>query len=407
MSYLKKSLSGLSWTAALRGGTRIATIVRIAILARLLTPDQFGAFGIAAMALGLLEILTETGINVVLLQEDDNYLDYVNSSWVVSIIRGILISILIVISAPWVANFFSSPQALDLLYMVAWVPLIRGFINPACIKFLKELRFEREFSYRLVITSSEIVVSIIAALVTHSAESFGWGLIISALVEVFMSFVFISPRPRWTYEWSKITHVLNNGKWITGFGIFDYVFTQGDNATVGKIMGPAALGVYRNAYSFSTLPVTEISQVFYTVMFPVFVNMRGDIKRLRVAVVKSVSVVSVVMVAVGLGVFVFADPLVRILLGNNWLEAIPVIKILAFAGIFRGLSYSFNPIFVAMGKQKYVTAVIFVSMLGLVLSIVPLVQQFGIVGAGYSAVFASAITLPITLILAWKVLKSL
>lgn len=407
MSYLKKSLVGLSWTAALRGGVRLATIARIAILARILTPGQFGSFGIAAMALGLLEILTETGINVVLLQEKDDYLDYIDSSWVVSIFRGIIIMALMVLTAPMVANFFSSPESLSLLYLVAWVPLIRGFINPACIKFLKKLQFAKEFSYRLVITATEIGVSVAAALITRSAASFGWGLIISAVTEVIMSFVFINPRPKFHFDSQKILYVLNNGKWITGSGIFDYIMTQGDNTAVGKILGAGALGIYRTAYSFSTLPVAEISQIFYTVMFPVFVEMKNDIHRLRQAVVRSISVVSGIMILAGLMVFVLADFLVKLLLGNNWLLAIPVIKILALAGIFRGLAYCFNPIFVAMGKQRYVTLVIFISMTGLIVTIVPFVRLYGVVGAAYSAAFGSLIALPVTALLAWKLLRTL
>ena len=88
MGYLKDTIKGLSWMTALRAVTRGLAVVKIAILARILLPSQFGNYGIALLVLGFLEVLTETGINVFLIQEKDDPQKYLNSAWVVSIARG-------------------------------------------------------------------------------------------------------------------------------------------------------------------------------------------------------------------------------------------------------------------------------------------------------------------------------
>src|SRR3990170_4262875 len=100
LTYREMAFKGVSWMAALRGVNRGLGILRIGILARLLTPEQFGVFGIGLLVLGFLEITTETGINVFLIQERQQLDKYLNSAWVVSIIRGVLISILLIITAP-------------------------------------------------------------------------------------------------------------------------------------------------------------------------------------------------------------------------------------------------------------------------------------------------------------------
>jgi lipopolysaccharide exporter len=405
MSYFKTALTGLSWTAALRGSIRVLAIGKTAVLARLLLPEQFGAFGIAAMALALLEIVTETGINVFLLQEKGDFKEYIDTAWVVSIIRGILISILIIVAAPYISTFFGSPQSLNLLYLAGVIPAIRGFINPANIIFQKDLRFDREFGYRFGILIVEILATILIAWQTRSAISFVWGLIFSAVTEVILSFVLISPKPKIKFEKEKLKHVLDRGKWVTGFGIFDYIFTQGDNIAVGRLLGEAPLGIYRTSYSLSTMPVTEISEIFYKVMFPVLVKVSHDPQRLKKMVAKSVAVVILLMLFVGICVFIFADPLVRVLLGYRWIEAIPVIRVLAITGLFRGLSFSFNSIFVALEKQKYVTMIIFTSMLGLVITIVPMIHQFGIIGAAYASALGSIIAIPVALVCMSKTLN--
>ncbi|MEK7470665.1 MAG: oligosaccharide flippase family protein, partial [Patescibacteria group bacterium] len=150
MGYFKETLSGLGWMSTLRVIVRGLAIVKIAILARILLPSQFGTYGIALLVLGLLEMLTETGINVFLIQEKDTLEEYLDSAWVVSILRGILISIVILISVPFVVWFFGSPQVSSLLYLIAGVGFIRGFINPMAVKFQKSLEFKKEFSFQSV-----------------------------------------------------------------------------------------------------------------------------------------------------------------------------------------------------------------------------------------------------------------
>ncbi len=407
MGYFKTTLSGLSWTAALRGSIRLLAFVRLAILARLLLPEQFGAFGVAAMALALLEIMTETGINVFLLQEKDGLSQFINTAWLVSIFRGLIIALLVFVSAPLVANFFSTPDLAPLLYLTCLVPVIRGFINPANVKFQKDLQFNREFAYRLTIFLVESIITVSFAVLTHSAASFVWGLIFSSLIELALSFILISPRPHWSFKLDQLKLILNRGKWVTGFGLFDYVFTQGDNITVGRLLGQAPLGVYRTAYSLSTLPVNEIVDTYYKVSLPVYVKLVGSPARLKSAVLKSVGLLSLTSLIISLAVFFLARPFVLLVLGSAWHAAIPVVKVLAFVGLFRSLSYSFNSLFVALRLQKYVTFIIFTSMLALLVTIVPAVSRFGVIGAGYSAVVSSLVSLPVAVFLAAKTLKSL
>ena len=140
--------SGLTWTAGLRLMLRLITILRMAVLARILSKASLGVFGIVTMVLALLEISTETGINIFLMQEIGKIDKYIDTAWVLSIIRGFLIALLIVILTPWISTFFNSPDTVDLLYLLALAPFIRGFINPAIITFLKELKFAKEFILR-------------------------------------------------------------------------------------------------------------------------------------------------------------------------------------------------------------------------------------------------------------------
>jgi len=398
---------GLSWTAALRAALRLITIFRMAILARILTKASLGVFGIVTMVLGLLEIATETGINIFLMQEKDKIDKYIDTAWVLSIIRGIIIAVIILATAPWISSFFNSPDTLNLLYLLSVAPFIRGFINPAIITYLKELRFAKEFILRGSIFILEAVVSVLVCWYTRSPSGLVWGLIASAVFEVLLSWIFISPRPKLALSLVTCRLILRRGKWVTGFGLLDYLFTQSDNIVVGKLLGEAPLGVYQYAYKVSTTPVSEIVDVFYRATFPIFSKMNAGGKNLKNAVMKTVVTVNILTISLGLTIWIFAKPIILILFGINWLDAVPVLKVLAFLGIARGIGYSFNAVFMAQKQQKYVTLIVLTGTLGLLMTIVPAVRMWGIMGAAYAATFGAVLSLPVAIYLAHRSFKSL
>lgn len=123
MGYIKEAIFGIAWVGVTRGLTRVVAFAKIAIIARILLPEQFGLFGIATLVLAFLEILIETGVNVFLIQEKKNIDDYINTAWVVSIIRGFFISGVLMVIAPLIASFFDSPVSLEMLRLIAIVPL--------------------------------------------------------------------------------------------------------------------------------------------------------------------------------------------------------------------------------------------------------------------------------------------
>jgi len=106
MGFYKQAAKGVGWMGGLRVFSRGLTLLKTAILARLLVPVQFGVFGVVTLVISLFEILTETGINTILIQEDEDIKSFINTAWIISIFRGILISLLVFLSARPLAKFF-------------------------------------------------------------------------------------------------------------------------------------------------------------------------------------------------------------------------------------------------------------------------------------------------------------
>lgn len=405
MGYFKDTVKGISWTGTFRAVNRGIVFVKTAILARLLTPKQFGVFGIATLALAFLEVLTETGINVVLVQEKSDIDEYINTAFIVSLIRGLLISLLIFFSAPYLVRFFNSPDSYECLILISLVPFLRGFINPSVVKFQKDLLFNKEFWYRSAILIVDTVFAVTLSFITHSPLALVWGLIAGVFVEVGLSYLVVSPKPKFLFDVQKIKRVVGRGKWVTAYGIFNYLFQNGDNMVVGKALGTGDLGLYSVAYKISSLPISEISDIFAKVTFPVYVKISDDKKRLFRAYIKTTLSSGLLITILGAGIYLFSKEIVYILLGPSWLAAVPVLKILSIFGVIKGISGTALSLFLAIGKQEYVMVVTLVGILGLAIPIIPLTLRFGLIGTGIAVIIGSLVTLPVIVYYNFKIFK--
>src|SRR3989344_5399837 len=354
MGYTKDAIRGISWIGFFRIATRGISYVRIVILARILTPSQFGAVDIALLTLSITEIFTETGINIFLYQQKEKIDKYINTAWVVSIVRGLFIGLIILIFASSIAQFFNSQIAYSLL-----------------------------------------IASIFFVLLLQSPIGIIFGLIVGALFEIIFSFAIVKPQPRFKFEKELFRQVISRGKWLTATGIFNFLYHNGDNIIVGKLLGTGALGLYQRAYSISMLPITEVSDTFGKVTLPVFVKMSDDIARLKRAYLRSLLLISVIVVPVGALIFMFPQLVIMIILGSQWVDSAPALQILTLFGVIRAISISSLSPFYAVKRQEYVSQITFVGFLGLAITIIPFVNMWGLVGAAYSALFGTVISLPL------------
>lgn len=406
MGYSRQAFVGISWMSGFRIISRIIATIRSVVLARLLTPAQFGVFGIASITLSFLEILTETGINIFLIQEKNNIDKFINSAWMVSILRGIIICLGIIVSTPFIIGFFNINDLYRFLMLISLVPLIRGFINPSIVKFQKELEFSKEFSLKISIYLFDSAISIILALVMKDAISFVWGLISGAVLEVILSFIMFVPKPLIKFDFNIIKLIINRGKWVTAYGIFNYIAQEGDTIVVGKILGAAPTGIYQMGYRLSTLPISEVSDVVNRVVFPVYSKISEEKDRLLKAFRKTLLAVSFPVVLLSLIIFFLPREFFDLLLGQKWGEITLILKILVIYGMLRAISGVSSSLFLALKKQNFVAGMTFVRVLVLVITIVPLTTKYGIAGASFSALLSVLLELPLIGYFIFKIFKS-
>lgn len=392
MGYKKEAVKGISWIGSLSLVTKVIGFLEAIILARILIPSQFGAYGVALLALGLLETITESGINTVLIQEK-NIDEYISSAWIVSIVRGVFIMLVLFVATPLIAGFFHAPEAINLLYLISFIPLLRGFINPAVVKLQKELKFGKNFWYKLTILIVDTVVSIIVTYITKSPVGIVIGLLSGVFVELFLSHAFISPTPKLQFEKVYIKKIFNRGKWVTASSIFDYLFYNADNIAVGRLLGSTALGIYQLGYALVAVPLSEVGKVFVHVTVPIMLKLSDDSKKLKMAYFNNVISIALLTLPFAL-IFALFPTIAIAVLGEKWAGITAVLPILAVVGFVKSVSLSSTALFLSTNKQEYTTAITLVNILGLIISIVPLILNYGLFGAGLSALIGSLCAVP-------------
>lgn len=393
MGYLKDTARGVFWIGSFRGITRAISLFKTILLARLLSPTQFGVFGVVALTMSLLEVVTETGVNTVLVQQKGKVYEYINSAWVVSIFRGIGIALIMVLLSGPVSLFFHIPESAHLIVLCAVIPLLRGFINPSEVNFQKDLLFKQEFIFRTVIFSIDALVSITLAILYKTPESLVWGLMAGAASELVLSHIFLNPKPHFSFHKDTIRFVIKRGKWLTVSGILDYLIQNGDNIVVGRLLGSSPLGFYQMSYQISTLPVTEISNILSKVTFPVFMKLSHDRKLLFKAYIKTVTTIGVLVGIVASVLLIFTRPFVLLVLGEKWISIVPTLQVLAVFAFFKSLVLSSYAYFLSIEKQEIVSLIPLIAFVSMFIVIIPLVNMYGMVGAALAALFGALFSL--------------
>ncbi len=388
----EKVARGGFWLFAQRFLSRGLGFLRTIILARLLMPADFGLVGVALLAISTLDFLSQTGFHPALVQKKDCSRSHMDTAWTVMGIRGLVLFMILFLSAPMISRFFDMP-ALDLLIRVISISVVlMGFRNVGIVLFQKDLQFEKQFKYQISGTLVDIIVSIYLAFYLRNVWALVWGGLAGNITRFCMSYWLSGYRPRIAVDWSKLKDLFLFGKWVLGVGIIYSLLIQVDSFSIGKILGPAELGYYQMAFLFASLPSSEISYVVTQVTFPAYTAIQDDPKRLRAAYIDVLRLTSLVSIPLGALIFVVAPEFTALFLGKKWEPIVICMQILVFSGISTSISSTSMPVFSAKGKPKYETYLQACTLTILIILVFPLTKLYGIHGTSI-ALLAAHITL--------------
>lgn len=405
MGYTKKIISGFSWETLLKIASYGLTVLKIYILARILDPADFGLFSLALIALGVSESMTQTGINLTIIQSKLSVEYFLDTAWVISIIRGFLIGIVMIIIGFAMNLFYSQPALITLIALATLVPVIKGFINPFIVVLHKKMYYWQDTLYRFSIFALQIIFSVIFGAWTNSAFGLIWGLIIAALFEVLISFLLFNKKPIFKYTASRAKIIFDNAKWLSVGTLLHYLVENIDDFLIGAITNTHLLGIYHNAYSLTHKFSYEVAKSAHYGTIPVYTQIHQEKKRLKKAFAKSFIATFLIALTISLPIFIFHQSLITFLLGEKWLEVIPLVRPLIIAGLIQTLSMSSYTMMLALKKYKIMNFHLLFSLALMIILIIIMSQARGITGAIDGILWSRIIAMPIIGYYLWNFFK--
>ena len=380
MSLTERVLWGGVWIFSLRILNNTLAFARKIILARLLTPHDFGLMGIAVLAMATLETFSETGVQAALIRKKENISEELDTAWTITALRGAAIFLILFAAAPLIADFFRSRDAVAVIRVIGLSALLTGLRNIGIIYFQKDLQFRKQFLYEFTATLATMTVSIFLAVLLRSVWALVWGSLAAAAVRLVSSFVLHPYRPRFRINPQKAGDMLGFGKWLLFSGVLVFLINQGDDMFVGKMLGVTALGFYQLAFFISNTPSTEVTNMVAHITYPAYSRMNAEIGRIRSSYRKVLLFTMMLSMPLAGAIFVLSEDFIRLFLGDKWLPVVSPIHILVFAGLIRSAAATTGPIFKAIGhphKDAFWQSIRFAVLAVL---IYPFTQQWGIEG---------------------------
>ena len=325
-----KAKSGLGWDVAGTFLKQISVLVVTIILARLLTPEEFGVVGMAMVFISLSQVFIDVGLSQGVIQSKTNNQVVYSTIFYINIIAGIAIGLVGFLAAPFVADFFEKPEVLNVLRWLCLMPFISSLGNMHTTLYTKELNF-KILTYRIVIsTVVGGVVGIVMAYLNYGV----YALVGQQLTTISLSVLFLWIRSNWTptleFSYSQIKGILNFSMYIFFDNLLRRFFQKIDTLFIGKYFSAAALGYYSRAESLNAQIDQYTSSSLMKVLFPAFSKIQDDSDRFEKAYFKLFNLAAFLGIFSGGVMFFLSENIILLLLGDKWIPSIIIFQILVF-----------------------------------------------------------------------------
>ena len=330
MTEIRKNLrSGVFYTALSKYSNIAASIFLSAILARLLTPKEFGVVAIIIVFISFFNLLSSFGIGSAVVQNKTLNDEDISSIFSFSIVFGVVLALVFFFIAPLIASFYDQPVLTNLSRIMALTILFNSLqIVPNALN-LKKLKFKEIGLISVVVHTSSGIVAIVLAYMGFSYYALIINSIVNALL-LFGAYFYLSPiKPALVIRISSIRKIIKYSTFQFLFQFINYFGSNTDSLLIGKYFNATALGFYDKAYRLMLMPVQNLTHVITPVLHPVLSEYQNDKVVIYNAYFKIVKLLAIIGFPLSIFLHFSASEIISIVYGPQWFESIPVFKLLA------------------------------------------------------------------------------
>lgn len=371
----QKAASGMIWTAVQKYSTMIVNFISGIILARLLTPDDYGCIGMLAIFMALAENFVDGGFGSALIQKKNpTQVDY-STVFYFNMGMSSFIYLVLFFSAPFIAEFYNMPLLCDILRVQGLVLFIYALNVIQRNQIRKHLQFKKLSKIQITTSILSLIVTIIMAYNGCGVWSLVTQNILAAVIPCVFFWVTTTWRPTLEYSWKSFRELFGFGSYILFSHLFNTFSDKISGLLIGRVFSASTMGYYSKASSTERLASNCIQAVMVQTTYPMYASVQDDKERLANMIKRLAQTLAYITVPFILLLMVIAKPFFLLLYTEKWLPCVPYFQILCFAGLASCLQGVNHQSIAAIGKSRVIfiwtvikrTVSIIVQILGLYL----------------------------------------
>ena len=377
----QRAVGALMWRGIAVGGDKLVFIARLVILARLLTPDDFGLVAIGLVVVAIAQSLTEFGLVAALIQRPATDKIQLDTAWTISFLRGLGITGVLFVAAPWIAAGFDEPRATAIIRALAFTTLLQTAASIEVARLNREFHFGRLAAIKL---GAGIANTIVAIALARSLGA--WALVCGALAgaaaHFTLSYVVAPYRPGLRLADEAALSLVRFGRWIFVVGVLSVAGEGALRWLVATRLGVAEVGLLFLGIRLAYLPAQLTSEVVSEVAFPVYAHLQND-AALAAATFRGLLISVAALLVPACLVFAWLVPdIVSHVLGERWQGAIVLTQFAIMSSLASILSEGLTAVLKGTGNPAGIAAMRAIHVVVLVTVSWPLIGAYGLAGAG-------------------------
>ena len=372
--------NAMVWKLVQMGGVKVVYMIRLLVLAILLTPADFGLVAIATSATGFLLGLTNVGLLPAVVQAKDMDDEKYDTAWTFDVTRSFIVATLTIVFAPLIAEIFAEPLAVPIIQALALRPLLESLMSIRVAALNRNLTF-RPLAYLRIVEAIFNTGTSIALAKFIGVWALVFGPIVGALAMVVASYILAPYRPRISFNWKAVKPLMTFGGWILATSLIAMAGNYGMRIAISRQLGADGLGLYFIAVQLAYLPSEVASEAVGAVAFPLFARLQNSVTQATRAFRALFSGLAAFLYPVCALLIVLAPTLIHDILGPEWAGTEDVIRILSLVvliGIFGEVAVS---VFKGFGQPYKITLLEVIKSTATISLVWFLTSRFGLAGA--------------------------
>lgn len=342
-----KVLAGAAWMVAIKWTFRLLGLLSTMVLARLLTPADFGIVAIAMALVAILDSFFDFGFDIALIKNKNPTRDDYDLVWSLRFTNMLIFAALVALTSPLIAHYANAPESIAICLVLALSIALRGLHNIGTIDFQKELEFSRLFQFQLYPRLLSVATTIVLAFWLRTYWAIILGALANSAYSVIFSYIMSPYRPRLRFRGARSIWVFS--KWVLLANMTRQMFNALDKLLLSGLVSKVQLGYFNIAASLSSIVTIELVSPVGAALMPGFAKLQSEPERLRDAFFQSVTVLFALMLPAGFGVWLVAPELVFVILGWQWEGAIHFVALFGIFFLFFSLSETLSNFMAMVG----------------------------------------------------------